>query len=57
MEYSLLKIYNMFINKDEFYDEELKCTRLLDLKDIADRFKIPVDRRRIKDYEVLDINH
>ena len=56
MEYSLLKIYNMFINKDEFYDEELKCTRLLDLKDIADRFKIPVDRSRIKDYKILDIN-
>ena len=56
MEYSLFKLYNMFVNKDEFYDEELKCTRLLDLKDIADRFKISVDRSRINDYEVLDIN-
>ena len=56
MEYSLFGLYCMFVNKNEIYDEELKCTRLVDLKDIADRFKIPVDRRRIKDYEVLDIN-
>ena len=56
MEYSLFGLYCKFVNKNEIYDEELKCTRLVDLKDIADRFKIPVDRRRIKDYEVLDIN-
>jgi len=56
MEYSLFKLYNMFVNKDEFYDEGLKCVRLLDLKDIADRFKIPVDRNRINDYEILDIS-
>ena len=56
MEYSLFKLYSTYINKDEFYDEVLKYTRLLDLKDIADRFKIPVDRSRIKDYKVLDIS-
>ena len=56
MEYSLFKLYCMFVNKDKFYDEDLKCVRLIDLKDIADRFKIPIDRSRINDYEILNIS-
>ena len=56
MSFSLGYLYTNYINKSVIIDEELDCERIVELKDIAERFKIPFDNTRINDYQVVKLD-